>query len=127
MKQLSRAARVSRDLCLGIIGVLTFLSAPASIASSLMGYATYVWSSLLIISCAACLLGGIRKLPLLEVVGCTLAGIAFATWATAAVTTAHVTGTSWVVFWLLIYAVAGQVDRASEVIQEARPIDWNTG
>jgi hypothetical protein len=125
MIAVSRIARVVRDACLGIMGVLTITDAPASISEGLAGMLPTLWSSLLITASVVCMVGWIAKRPLVEVAGCIIAGGAFLTWAVAAITAPETTTTSWVIFWLLIAGVAGQVYRVAEVTHDARPIDWS--
>jgi hypothetical protein len=124
MAFLSRISRVIRDLCIGIMGVLALTDAPPSISAGLSEHLPVLWSLLLIVGAAVSLVGSAMKRPLVEVTGCIIAGAAFLTWAVAAVTTGPTTTTSWVIFWLLIAGVAGQVYRAAEVTNDARPIDW---
>lgn len=125
MTFLSRLSRTMRDLCLIVMGALTLWSTPASIDAGL-GHEplTTLWSLLLIAGGSTCLVGAVWRAPLVEVTGCTLAGVAFATWASAAVAQDHPTVTSWVIAFLLISGVWGQLYRGAEVVKAARPVDW---
>lgn len=127
MKPVSRVARTVRDVCLIVMGVLTILDTPASIAYGLTSVLSLVWSLLLVLGGGVCLVGAVCRSPLVECAGCILAAVAFATWAAAAVTQPDTSLTAWVIAVLLISGVAGQAYRVAEVIDEARPVSWPQG
>ncbi len=126
----SRAARTGRDLCLILIGLIALRTTPYSVAaglhqSDLTGtLLTTVWALTLVAGGTACLIGWVTHRPLLEVTGCLLAAAGFLTWSVAALTQPQVGPTAWIVSLLLIAGVCGQVYRAAEVIEHARPVRW---
>ncbi|MBZ5736509.1 hypothetical protein K8Z61_18615 [Nocardioides sp. TRM66260-LWL] len=107
------------------MGTLTLMATPASIDAGLRDdHLATLWSLTLVAAGAVCLVGAACRAPLVEVAGCTMAGAAFATWASAATTQDHPTTTSWVIAVLLISGVCGQVYRGAEIVKDARPTIW---
>ncbi|MGD9693961.1 MAG: hypothetical protein AB7G17_14315 [Phycisphaerales bacterium] len=120
MNTLSRAARTFCDLCILTLGIMSLLSTPPSLAAGLSYFLTYVWAILLIVAGTVCIGGWLRDCPIVEIVGCIAAGVAFATWMVAAITQPEVTSASVQVALLLLVAIALEVVRAVEVGRSAR-------
>lgn len=109
-------ARVLRDLCLLLVGVLAFVATPPSLQDiGVQGALSQTWALMMLGGAAASLWGVLAKNEAAEIMGCAFVGGAFVVWAVAAITQPDPTISSLMVAFVFLSGTAGQIYRVGMI------------